>query len=226
MNKRSLTFSLILNILIFIMVTLGTIFMFIGFKFMSNDQVLSVSGIGFLRYYTVDSNILVGFASLMLIICECLILNKKINEIPKFVYIFKYISTVAVSLTFLVTLFYLAPMYGDKFLYLYQNSNLFFHLLVPLLSFISFTCFEKVELDFKYTFAGISTMIAYGLYYLINILIHQENGKVSMEYDLYGFVKYGISFIFIVFPLMLIVTYIISLFTYKANKPKKIKETK
>ena len=135
--------------------------------------------------------------------------------------IIKYISTIAVTLTFLVTLFYLAPSLGDKFIYLYQNSNLFFHLLVPILSFISFTCFEKVELEFKYTLYGISTMVAYGLYYLINILIHQENGKVSIEYDWYGFVKYGISFIFIVFPLMLIVTYIISLFTYKANKPKK-----
>ena len=221
MNKKKLIVSLILNILIFVMVTLGTIFMFIGFKFMSNEQVLSVSGLSFFRYYTVDSNIFVGFASLMLIICESLLLSKKIKEIPKFVYVFKYIGTVAVVLTFLVTLFYLVPSYGDKFLYLYQNSNLFFHLLVPILSFISFSFLETVELEFKYTLYGISTMVVYGIYYSINVLMHQENGKVSLEYDWYGFVKNGTSFMIIVFAIMIVVTYLASLVIYKINKPKK-----
>lgn len=221
MNNRSIKTSLILNIIIFVLVVLGTIFMVTGFRFMGNTQVLASTGFEPLKFYTVDSNLFVGLASLILIIYEYLFLNKKINKIPKFVYILKYIGTVAVSLTFLVTLLYLAPSYGKNFLFLYQNSNLIFHLIVPVLSFISFTCFEKIKLDFKYTFYGVSTMIVYGIYYVINILIHQENGKVALEYDWYGFVKGGVSTIFIVFSLILLFTYLISFGIFKLSKDKK-----
>ena len=220
MNKSNLKISFIINIVIFIMVLLGTIFMITGFKFMSNTEVLATTGLSLFKFYTVDSNIFAGLASLILIIYEILILNKRIDKIPKFAYIMKYIGTVAVSLTFLVTLFYLAPSYGKNFWFLYQNSNLLFHLLVPILSFISFVCFEKIKLNFKYTFYGVSTMILYGIYYVSNILIHQENGKVAFEYDWYGFVQNGVSSIFIVFPVILLITYLIGLIIYKLNSYK------
>ena len=148
MNKSNLKISLVLNIITLIMVVLATIFMVTGFKFMANTYVLESTGLESLKFYTVDSNILVGLASLILIIYEYLLLKKKIKKIPKYVYIIKYIATVAVSLTFLVTLLYLSPLYGSKFLFLYQNSNLLFHLLVPLLSFISFVFYEKIEIKF------------------------------------------------------------------------------
>ena len=86
--------------------------MFTGFKFMSNTQVLSTPGLEVFKYYTVDSNILVGMASLLLIIYEVLYMKKRISIIPKWVYLLKYICTVAVTLTFLVTLIYLTPVYG------------------------------------------------------------------------------------------------------------------
>ena len=70
MNRKNIKISLVLNILIFIMVLLGTIFMVTGFKFMSNTQVLASTGLEPLKFYTVDSNLLVGLASLILIIYE------------------------------------------------------------------------------------------------------------------------------------------------------------
>ncbi|MBE6160642.1 MAG: hypothetical protein E7158_00270 [Firmicutes bacterium] len=218
MKTKNLKISLIINLLILVLVTLGTIFMVIGFSFMGGTQVLTSTGFSPLKYYTVDSNILVGIASLLIVIYECRLSNNKIKEIPKFIFILKYVSTVAVCLTFLVTLFYLAPLYGNKFLFLYKNSNLFFHLLVPILSFISFTLYEKANLEFKHTFYGISTMILYGVYYATNIFIHQKNGVVTIEYDWYSFVKDGVSNIFIVFPVMIIFTYLISVMIYKLNK--------
>ena len=136
MKKSSLIISFIMNIIIFIFVVLGIIFMMTGFKFMGNHEVLSSTGLSPFRFYTVDSNIFVGVASLILVIYESLLLEGKIKEIPKYVYVIKYIGTVAVTLTFLVTLLYLAPMFGDKFILLYLNSNLLFHLIVPLLSLI------------------------------------------------------------------------------------------
>ena len=178
MNKNNLVISLVLNTIIFIMVLLGIIFMITGFNFMADTKILTSTGLSALKYYTVDSNILAGITSLLFVVYECLVLKKRINTIPKFVYILKYISTVAVSLTFLVTLFYLAPSFGKHFWFLYQNSNLFFHLLVPILCFISFTIFEKTKLSFKYTLWSVSTMVLYGIFYIGNILIHQENGIV------------------------------------------------
>ncbi len=220
MKKSSLKASLYLNSAIFIMVLLGTIFMLTGFKFMTNTSILASEGLLVFKYYTVDSNIFVGLASLLLIVYECLALNNKVKEIPKYVYLLKYIGTVAVTLTFLVTLVYLAPSYGNKFWFLYQNSNLFFHLLVPILSFISFVCFEKTDFKLKHTLYGISTMIIYGIFYVINILIHQENGKIAFKYDWYGFAKGGVSSIIIVFPIILTVTYLISVVIYKMNRIK------
>ena len=68
MNKRNIKISLVLNILILIMVVLATIFMVTGFKFMSNTYALESTGLESLKFYTVDSNILVGLASLILIL--------------------------------------------------------------------------------------------------------------------------------------------------------------
>ena len=221
MKKSNLKKSFIMNILIFIIVVLGIIFMMTGFKFMGNHEVLSSTGLSPFRFYTVDSNIFVGVASLILIIYECLYLKGKIKEIPKYVYVIKYIGTVAVTLTFLVTLLYLAPMFGDKFILLYLNSNLLFHLIVPLLSFISFVIFEKTKLEFKHTFYGVSTMLIYGIFYGINVYIHQVDGIVPTEYDWYGFVRGGISSMFIVYFIMFIFTYVISYMTYKLNSEKR-----
>ena len=171
MNKKDLKVSLIINSIIVILVLLGIIFMMTGFKFMANTETLSLTGLELFRYYTVDSNAFVGIASLLFIIYEILIINNKKKEIPKYVYILKYMGTVAVTLTFIVTMFYLAPTYGSNFWFLYQNSNLFFHLIVPILSFVSYVFFEKIDLNIKYTIYGTSTMIIYGIFYAVNILM-------------------------------------------------------
>ena len=220
MKISNLKKSFIMNILIFIIVVLGIIFMMTGFKFMGNHEVLSSTGLSPFRFYTVDSNIFVGISALILIIYESLLLKGKIKEIPKYAYVIKYIGTVAVTLTFLVTLLYLAPMFGDKFILLYLNSNLLFHLIVPLLSIISFVFLERIKLDFKYTFYGVSTMLIYGIYYGINAYVHQIDGIVPTEYDWYGFVRGGISSMYIVYIVMFIITYGISFVIYKLNKVK------
>ena len=122
--------------------------MFNGIKFMPSDDLLQVNNIEMLKFYTVDSNILMGIVSFILAIYEYLLLKKKINKIPNFVYLFKMIGTASIFLTFIVTAFFLTPRYG---LYsMYNNSNLIFHLIVPLLSVFSYTFYEKHDNRFKY----------------------------------------------------------------------------
>ena len=196
--------------------------MFTGFQFMSNMEIFSNIGIEAFRYYTVDTNVLVGISSLIMIIYEILFLRNKIKEIPKYVYVLKYIGVVGVMLTFIVTAFYLSPMYGKDFILLYMNTNLFFHLVVPLLSLYSYIKYEKNKLEYKYTFITLSSVIIYAIFYITNILLHLENGKVVKEYDWYGFVIGGIYSLIIGPIIILLISYLISYIIYKLNKKNMI----
>lgn len=211
--------SLVYNIIIFLLVLIGTIFMFLGYQFMTNTRLLDSNGFEAFKYYTVDSNIIVGIASLIMVIYETLFLKNKIKEIPKYVYVLKYIGVVGVSLTFIVTMFYLAPIFGKNFLFLYMNTNLFFHLIVPVLAVISYVKYEKNKLEYKYTFITLSSVIIYSIFYITNILLHlDKNGNVMKEYDWYSFVLKGMSSIFIVPIIIFLISYLISYVIYRLNK--------
>ena len=136
--------SLILNMLIVILVTIGFTFMFIGFKFMPGDTLLETTRLEVFKFYTVDSNILIGIISLILVIYEIKLLNGYIDKIPNFIYILKLIGTAGITLTFATTAIFLVPQYG--FYAMYNNSNLFFHLMVPILSIVSYIVYEKHDI--------------------------------------------------------------------------------
>ena len=84
---------------------------------------------------------------------------------------------------------------------------------------VTFIFFEKTDkIKFKYVCLGVVPMLLYGIYYVINIFSHIVDGKVIPEYDWYGFAVGGVYTVFITFPIMLIVTYLISLALWKFNK--------
>ena len=102
---------------------------------------------------------------------------------------------------------------------MFQNSNLFFHLIIPILSLITFVFFEKTnKIKFKYTFLCLIPIIVYGIFYTINILLHLDNGRIISKYDFYGFAQGGVNTILFVFLFMLIISYIITLLTWYLNK--------
>ena len=219
MNKYKI--SLILNIIIFMMVMIASIMMFTGFRFMPGEIILESNKLGMFKFFTVESNLFMGIISLLFAIYEIRLLKGSINEIPKYMYILKLMATTGVTLTFLVVFTYLGPLVGNIYLMI-LNSNLFFHLLVPLFSMITFIFFERNnKMSFKYSFYGLIPIIMYGLFYLINVLIHMDNGIVSPVYDFYWFVQNGVWTAIIVVPVMFIVSYLISLFLWKFNKIKK-----
>ena len=65
---KKIKISLIINIIIVLIVIIGNIFMFTGIKFMPGGSLLEVSKIEMFKFYTVDSNILIGIISLIFII--------------------------------------------------------------------------------------------------------------------------------------------------------------
>ena len=213
---KNIKVSMILNTLIVILVTIGTIFMFTGFTFMPAETLLEATRKEMFKFYTVDSNILMGLVSLVLLVYEVLLSRGKIKEIPKVVYNLKFVGTAAITLTFIVTLFFLAPMYG--FYAMYNNNNLFFHLIVPILAIVSFVFIEKYDISYKTTFLGVVPMLLYSVYYSTNILTHLENGKPTWQYDFYGFLQGNINNIYITIPVIILVTYAISLLLTYLNK--------
>ena len=208
--------SLALNIAIVILVLLASIFMFAGIKFMPDKTLLELSKVEMFKFYTVDSTILLGIISLIISIYEIKLLKNKINEIPKTVYILKFIATSGITLTMLVTLLFLVPQYGIYAMY--SNNNLFLHLIVPLLALISYIFFEKYDNKYSYSILGIIPMFIYSIYYMSQVLIHINDGGLTIKYDFYGFLQGNLNNIYIVIPIMYLFSYLIATVLITFNK--------
>ena len=215
--------SMILNYIIFVFTMFATVAMFTGIKFMSGvEAALEKPSFGMLRLFTVQANIFMGITSLIMALKERRLLLGKIKLIPTKYYVLKLVSTVSVALTFLVVFTYLAPLAPGGIMILLQNSNLFFHLVIPILSIITFCFFEVTNsIKFKYTFYSLLPTFIYAIYYIINILIHVENGSVRKKYDWYLFVQGGLNKAFIVAPVIFLITYVIGVILWIINKKNK-----
>ena len=203
--------SLIINILIIVFTIMCSIFMYTGFKFMPAETLLESSSNSMFKFFTVDSNILMALVSFIYVLYKYIL--KRDNKV---IYILKFIGTSAISLTFIVTLLFLAPSYG--FYSMYNNNNLFFHLIIPVLSIIDYIFFNKYDNKYKYAILGIIPMFLYSFYYTGNILAHLNDGGLTFKYDFYGFLQGNINNIFIVIPIIYLVTYLISLLLIYLNK--------
>ena len=61
-------------------------------------------------------------------------------------------------------------------------------------------------------------MVMYAIYYIVNLLVHLDNGKIVKEYDWYGFVIGDTYTIIISLAVILLITYFISYFIYKCHR--------
>ena len=221
-ENKKLMISVIINILVFILVVSASFMMYNGIKFMHGyDPVLNATKFSMFKFFTVLSNIFIGITSLVFAIEEIKILLGKKEKISKRNYILKLMSTTSVGLTFLVVFAYLGPISKGGIASMLMNSNLFFHCIIPLAGIVNFIFFEKTdELKFKNNIYGMVPTGLYGIYYLTNIFIHMENGRVSPMYDWYWFVQGGVWMALIIVPLMLGVSYAISVLIWKLNRIK------
>jgi hypothetical protein len=167
-----------LNMLIVILVIVGTIIMLTN---TDSGSGLTSSGVENLKYFTVLSNEFCGIVALIWLIF--------LVKGRKFPVLFKLMSVAAVGLTFLIIAAFLAPMYSE--LNLYAGSNLFFHLIVPLVAMVEFLLIRTDEkIPFRYTFISASLSLIYGFCYYINIQINGI-GEWPDTNDWYGFLNWG-----------------------------------
>lgn len=211
--------SIIMNILIFAFTLFATVCLIIGFKFMGQFEVLSERNFKSFKYFTVDSNIFAGLISLAYVIYKFTPKGKESEKLPPALYILKLAATTGVTLTMMVTVFFLAPTSNGQFLRYFMNSNFFMHLITPLLCIISFIFFEAAEAKkLSVTIPGILPMLLYSFYYTPNILLHLDNGKVNPAYDWYHFLAGGLNTIWFVIPLLYLVTWIFAFALWALNK--------
>ena len=218
-NRKNI--SIILNLIIFVFTLFATVSMIIGFEFMGDAKALSSRNFYAFKYFTVDSNVFAALVSLAYVIYRFTPSGKENEYLNRGFYILKLAATTGVTLTMLVTIFFLSPKMGSSFLMLFMNSNLFMHLITPILCIISFIFFEPVKRDdskFLFSLSGIIPMLLYAIFYIPNILLHLEEGKPSHTYDWYGFLDGGINTAWFVFPAILVVTWLFALALWGANR--------
>ena len=121
MSKKKL--ALIINIIIII----AELFAF-G-RSLLVDHAIAV------EYYTNDSNIIALISSLLFVIFY--------NKDREFIKDIRFVATSCLTVTFLVVIFILCPMYDFNYKLLMFTDNFFIlHTLVPILSIISYTTLE------------------------------------------------------------------------------------
>ena len=165
-----------------ILIALITLIIVVSF-FRKEGQWVPERGKFALRFFTTLSNMLCAAA--------CLLTALAINAggIPEWIWMLKYIGTAAVTVTMLTVLFFLAPSFGKGALkVLLSGTDLFMHLITPLLALVSFCVFEKRGMTFCQSLWGMLPVVLYGPVYLYKILFALPEKRWD---DFYGFTKQG-----------------------------------
>ena len=210
--------SIINNSIITTCTIFATICMFANIHFMPSKFALETQGLSNFKYFTVDSNIFIGIVCFIFMIYEILKLKKKIKEIPRWLYILKHVATTAIGLTFFTTCLFLGPTIDTGFFSLYTNANLFYHFIIPVLAMLGYIFLDKYESNYKQCLYSLIPMVVYSIYYVPNVLLHLDNGRSTAAYDFYGFFHGNPNSIFVFYPLMLSVVYVIAVVLYTLNK--------
>ena len=224
MNKH-IKISLILNSVIIVLFLFGMVTSLLNWQWMGIDGNLTPETHNFLNFFTVDSNILLAVSALLLVIYELLLYFKKVERIPNWVDVFKYVSVTATTLTLLTVLFYLSPLLGANFWKLFLNNNLFFHLISPVLGLLSLILYEnKTKFSWKISFLSLIPMGLYAIFYITNVYTHLNNGQVDSKYDFYYFAANGVGATIVVIIMMFLITYCSAFLIYFLREKRRLKK--
>ena len=148
-----------------------------GRMLVSGEGTLASTGLSSLKYFTVLSNLLEGFACLYWLAGK----GAKGERL-------KFVATVAVSITFLVVMTFLGPLYGYPFMF--EGANLWFHLLVPVGAILEQVFLSKGPFGRKDVLFAALPVLFYGAGYLCNILMNGV-GEWPDTNDWYSFMMWG-----------------------------------
>lgn len=149
------------------------------------DEDFDNMGIRTFCMFTVNSNILAALSAFTIIPYAIDGLRKKEYILPNWAVIFMMTGTTAVALTFLVSLFILAPVKG--FVLIFTGSRFFLHGVCPILSILAFCVFvTSHKITVKQSLFSLIPVAIYAiLYFVMVVVITEEHGGWK---DFYGFV--------------------------------------
>ena len=149
------------------------------------DENFDHMGIRTFCMFTVNSNILAGLSMLLCIPYTVDGLRTGYYHLPDWVVVLMHMAVTAVALTFLVSLFLLAPVKGFRLIF--SGSRFFLHGVCPVVSIVTFCCFICSHLvRLKESPLALIPVFIYAVVYLVMVVfIGEENGGWN---DFYGFV--------------------------------------
>ena len=180
----------------------------------SSDPVMTSAGLNTLKYFTVLSNLLSGFAALLYLMAR---LRKKMS---RRICLLKYIAAVSVGLTLMVVLLFLGPLYG--FFAMFSGPSFWLHLTLPLLAMADFVLFNGVSFTRRDNLLAVLPMLIYGIGYTGNNLINGI-GAWPHSNDWYAFLSWGYPIGFCIMALIALLTFLIGLALRKANDRFRVK---
>ena len=205
-DRIRLVFNSILAVTVFVVWILSFFFW--------RDSTLGGSGWSDLKYFTVESNLLVGVVAILWIAFR---LVKGREGVPSWLSYLKYLSSAAVFVTFSVVVLFLGPMYGYG--RMYYGANLFFHLLIPLAAIAEYVLFDEGILDFRKTFLAMIPPILYGIGYLTNCLINGVGSWETVRNDWYSFLEWGYAVGILIFVVICLIAWGLGLAIRALNRP-------
>jgi hypothetical protein len=205
MNKTRLILNIAIAAVVF--------FMWIR-MFLSEGGVLAGSGFSSMKYFTVLSNQLEGIACVVWLAS----VRKGGGKASAGAETFKYVACVAVMVTFCVVALFLGPIYGYGFLY--QGSNLWFHLIIPLAALFEALFLAGQRYTKRDNCLSMLPALCYGTFYLINIAVNGK-GEWPDTNDWYGFLNWGWGFGFLIFAGIAFTSWMLGLILREAARIKK-----
>ena len=182
-NKKECILSLVSALIVVLCTCTGVVMNLTTLQDVNFDHM----GIQTFCMFTVLSNILVAIGMGLVIPYTIDGLRKHYFHLPNWLIAFLLAGATAVTLTFLVSLFILAPFKG--FVLIFSGSRFFLHGVCPILSLIAFSFFISDHyVSYPECMLSLIPVFIYaGVYYILAVLIGEENGGWN---DFYGFATY------------------------------------
>jgi hypothetical protein len=168
--------------------------------FVSASGTLMQNGLNSMKYFTVLSNLLEGFASVV-----WLVSSRKNGKASSQAELLKYIAAAAVGLTCVVVLTFLGPLYGYPAMF--AGGSLFMHLLTPLIAIAEIIFLSDVTYTRKDNRLVVLSPLIYGAFYLGNNIINGI-GEWPDTNDWYGFLNWGLPMGLVIFAGLCLITWL------------------
>ena len=132
--------------------------------------------------------------SLITIVDEIMILVKHRSFMNQVLYYFKFVATIAITITFLVFFKMLAPLMGMDYLLSFNNFSL--HAIVPILAVVDFFLFDTgINLDYPKPLIGGAMPLYYVIFVYVGVPLNFRYGPdLKFPYFFLDYEKNGFFF--------------------------------